>query len=78
VDYAVLETARGGMLLRGCGFEAADVAVITNVTEDHLGVQGVHSIEGLAAVKSIIARNVKPGGFCVLNADDHRVRAMAE
>ncbi len=78
VDFAVLETARGGMLLRGCGFEAADVAVVTNVTADHLGIQGVNSVEGLAAVKSIIARNVKPGGFCVLNADDHRVRAMAE
>lgn len=77
VEYAVLETARGGMLLRGCGFEAADVAVVTNVTADHLGVQGVYSIEGLATVKSIIARNVRPGGFCVLNADDHRVRAMA-
>ncbi len=78
VEYAVLETARGGMLLRGCGFEDADVAVVTNVTEDHLGVHGVYTIEGLAAVKSIIARNVKPGGFCVLNADDDRVRAMAE
>ena len=78
VDYAVLETARGGMLLRGCGFEAADVAVITNVTADHLGVNGVYSVEGLAKVKAIIARNVKPGGFCVLNADDHRVRAMAK
>lgn len=78
VDIAVLETARGGMLLRGCGFEEADVAVITNVTSDHLGMQGVLTIEGLAAVKAIIARNVKPGGFCVLNADDPLVRAMAE
>jgi cyanophycin synthetase len=77
VDFAVLETARGGMLLRGCGFQAADVAVVTNVTGDHLGLHGIHTIEGLAEVKSIIARNVKPGGFCVLNADDARVRAMA-
>lgn len=78
VDYAVLETARGGMLLRGCGFLAADVAVVTNVTDDHLGLHGIFTLDGLAEVKSIIARNVKRGGFCVLNADDARVRAMAE
>lgn len=78
VDFAVLETARGGLLLRGCGYEAADVAVITNVSEDHLGVQGIHTIEGLAAVKAIIARNVLPGGFCVLNADDEYVLPMRE
>lgn len=76
VDYAVLETARGGMLLRGCGYDQADVAVVTNVSEDHLGLHGIHSIEGLAAVKAIVARNVKPGGFCVLNAEDPHVLAM--
>lgn len=76
LDFAVLETARGGLLLRGCGYEAADVALITNVTEDHLGLHGIHSIEGLAAVKAIIARNVRPHGFCVLNADDPNVVAM--
>lgn len=76
VEFAVLETARGGMLLRGCGFEHSDVSVITNVTEDHLGLHGIHSIEGLANVKRIIARVVKPGGFCVLNGDDERVLAM--
>ncbi len=78
VDFAVLETARGGMLLRGCGFLAADVAVVTNVTDDHLGLHGIYTLEGLAEVKAIIARNVKRGGFCVLNADDPRVRRMAE
>ena len=78
VNYAVLETARGGLLLRGCGYEAADVAVITNVTEDHLGIHGIHSIEGLAEVKAIVARNVKPGGFCVLNADNEYTLAMRE
>lgn len=76
LDYAVLETARGGLLLRGCGYEAADVAVVTNVTEDHLGIHGIHSIEGLADVKAIIARNVKPGGFCVLNAENAYTLAM--
>lgn len=70
VDFAVLETARGGLLLRGCGFEHSDVSVITNVTEDHLGLHGIHTIEGLAKVKAIVSQVVKPGGFCVLNADD--------
>ncbi|MCA9832602.1 MAG: hypothetical protein KC435_01515 [Thermomicrobiales bacterium] len=78
VEYAVLETARGGMLLRGCGYDASDVAVITNVTEDHMGLHGITTIEGLARVKAIIARSVKPGGFCVLNADDSFTLAMTE
>lgn len=78
VEYAVLETARGGLLLRGSGYEAADVAVITNVSEDHLGLHGIVSIDGLAAVKAIVARNIRPGGFCVLNAEDENVLAMRE
>lgn len=78
VEFAVLETARGGLLLRGCGYEASDVALITNVSEDHLGLHGIHSIEGLAAVKAIVARNVTPGGFCILNAGDEHVLAMRE
>ena len=78
VEIAVLETARGGLLLRGAGYEQADVAVITNVTEDHLGIHGVHTIDGLAAVKAIVARNVKPGGYCVLNAGNSFVVAMRE
>lgn len=76
IDFAVLETARGGLLLRGCGYDQADVAVITNVTADHLGIHGIHTVDGLAAVKAIIARNVKPGGFCVLNAENEYVLAM--
>lgn len=76
VEYAVLETARGGLLLRGCGYEDADVAVITNVSEDHLGMNGIQSIVGLAEVKAIVARNVRPGGYCVLNAEYEHVLAM--
>lgn len=78
VDVAVLETARGGMLLRGCAYEDADVAVVTNVSADHLGLHGVHSVEGLAEVKAIVARNVNANGYCVLNADDPLTRQMAE
>lgn len=78
IDIAVLETARGGMLLRGLAFETCDVAVVTNVAADHLGLHGVYTIEGLAEVKSIIPRYVRPEGFAVLNADDPRVLAMRD
>lgn len=78
VDVAVLETARGGMLLRGLAFESSDVGVVTNVSADHLGLHGVYTIEGLAEVKSIVPRHVRPEGFAVLNADDPRVLAMKD
>ncbi|MGZ4152047.1 MAG: Mur ligase family protein, partial [Actinomycetota bacterium] len=75
-DIAVLETARGGMLLRGVGVLHNDVAVVTNVSEDHLGLQGVDTVDQLAEVKSIITRITRPQGWDVLNADDPRVLAM--
>jgi len=76
VDVAVLETARGGMLLRGVGYQSCDIGVVTNVSPDHLGLHGVLTIEGLADVKSLIPRITRPGGFVVLNADDPLVLAM--
>ncbi|MGI8485296.1 MAG: Mur ligase family protein [Thermomicrobiales bacterium] len=76
VDVAVLETARGGILLRGLGYENNDVSVITNISPDHLGLQGVQTIEGLAEVKSTVARVTVPDGFAVLNADDALVLGM--
>ncbi|HEU4470982.1 MAG TPA: cyanophycin synthetase [Flavisolibacter sp.] len=78
VEFAVLETARGGLLRSGLGFDQCDVAVITNVAEDHLGRDGIDNIEKLAKVKSIIAEVVKPSGFAVLNADDDLVYGMRE
>ena len=75
-DIAVLETARGGMLLRGIGVLHNDVAVVTNVSEDHLGLQGVDTVDQLAEVKGIITRITRPQGWDVLNADDPRVLAM--
>jgi cyanophycin synthetase len=75
-DVAVLETARGGILLRGMGVLHNDVAVVTNVSEDHLGLQGVHTIDQLAEVKSAITRITRREGWDVLNADDPRVLAM--
>ncbi|MGH2594858.1 MAG: Mur ligase family protein [Actinomycetota bacterium] len=76
-DIAVLETARGGMLLRGIGVRHNDVAVVTNVSEDHLGLHGVDTVDQLAEVKGIVTRITRPEGWDVLNADDPRVLAMA-
>lgn len=78
VDVAVLETARGGMLLRGLAYEQSDVSVVTNVTADHLGLHGIYTIEGLAEVKSLVARTTKESGFAVLNADDPLVLRMKD
>jgi cyanophycin synthetase len=75
-DVAVLETARGGILLRGIGVLHNDVAVVTNVSEDHLGLHGIRTLDQLAEVKSTITRITRPGGWDVLNADDPRVLSM--
>jgi cyanophycin synthetase len=74
VGFAVLETARGGLMLRGMGVSAVDVAVFTNVSPDHLGLQGLDSVELLAWAKSTVVRVVRPGGWAVLNAEDPLVR----
>src|SRR2546421_354014 len=76
VDFAVLETARGGLLLRGIGTSHNDVAVVTNVTADHLDQHGIRSLDQLAEVKATITRITRPQGWDVLNADDPRVLAM--
>jgi cyanophycin synthetase len=76
VEVAVLETARGGILRAGLGFESCDVAVVTNVTADHLGLRGIDTVEQLAEVKGVIPSVVKEGGHTVLNADDPLVLAM--
>lgn len=76
LEIAVLETARGGMLLRGMGVAANDVSVVTNVTADHLGQQGIDTLDQLAEVKAIVTTVTKPGGWVVLNGEDPRVWAM--
>ncbi|HLP88244.1 MAG TPA: cyanophycin synthetase [Nostocaceae cyanobacterium] len=78
VEVAVLETARGGILRSGLGFEAANVGVVLNVSADHLGIGDIDTIEQLAHLKSVVAEAVFPDGYAVLNADDRRVAAMAE
>jgi cyanophycin synthetase len=76
VEVAVLETARGGILLRGIGTMHNDVAVVTNVSADHLGLHGIQTLDQLAEVKSTITRITRADGWDVLNADDPRVLAM--
>lgn len=78
IDVAVLETARGGMLLRGLAFESSDVGVVTNVSEDHLGLHGVYTVEKLAEVKALVVKYTRPEGFVVLNADDPRVLRLRD
>ncbi len=77
VDIAVLETARGGIVLRGVGYESNEASVLTNVSSDHLDLQGIHTLPELAEVKATICQITKPGGWVVLNADDPFVAATA-
>ncbi len=78
VQAAVLETARGGLLRRGLGYDWTDVGVITNITADHLGQDGLDSIEDIAHVKALVAERVRDGGTLVLNADDPWVRSLVD
>jgi cyanophycin synthetase len=78
VNFAILECARGGLLRAGLAFSQCDVGIVTNVTEDHLGLRGVNTIDQLARAKSVIPEIVKPEGFAILNADDDLVYAMQE
>jgi cyanophycin synthetase len=77
VDTAVFEVARGGILREGLGFDRADVAVVTNVTADHLGLGGIDTLRQLSDVKGVLVEAVPRSGFAVLNADDPYVARMA-
>ncbi len=77
VEAAVLETARGGIIRGGLAFDHCDVAVVTNISSDHLGQDGVETLEDLADVKALLVEAVPRDGFAVLNADDHYVVELA-
>lgn len=77
VDFAVLETARGGILRAGLGFHQCDIGIVTNVAADHLGLKDINTLEDMARVKSIVPEAVLPNGYAILNADDELVRGMA-
>ena len=78
VDFAVLECARGGILRAGLGFHNCDIAIVTNVTEDHLGLQDIDTIEQLARVKAVVPESVLPGGYAILNADNKWTAGMTK
>jgi cyanophycin synthetase len=70
VEFAVLETARGGVLRAGLGFSRCDIAIVTNIQEDHLGLDDIETLEDLARVKSTVVKSVKKDGWAILNAED--------
>jgi len=70
IDAAVLETARGGIIRGGLAYDVADVGVITNITQDHLGIDEVNTMEDLAKVKALVGEAVKADGYVVINGDD--------
>ena len=78
VDFAVLECARGGILRAGLGFHNCDMAIVTNIASDHLGLQGIDTLEQLARVKAVVPNAVLPTGYAILNADDDLVYKMRE
>lgn len=78
VEFAVLETARGGILRAGLGFTRCDIGIITNIHEDHLGLSDIHTLSDLARVKSVVVRSVRQDGWAILNADDKYCMKIAE
>ena len=77
VEVAMLETARGGILLRGLGYESNDVSIFINVSPDHLGLLGIETVQGLAITKSVVSAVTRPDGAAVMNADDPLVWQFA-
>jgi cyanophycin synthetase len=78
VEFAVLETARGGILRSGLGFGHCDIAVITNIQEDHLGISDIHTLDDLARVKAVVLNSVKNDGWAILNADNKHCVKIAK
>ncbi|MGB1216952.1 MAG: Mur ligase family protein, partial [Saprospiraceae bacterium] len=78
IDFAVLETARGGLLRAGLGFHNCDVAVVTNLAPDHLGIRGINTVEQMARLKGVVPETVLPSGYAILNADDDLVYGMRD
>jgi len=78
VEVAVLETARGGIVRRGLGYDWSDVSVMTNIGPDHIGQDGIESVEDLVHIKSLVAERVREGGTLVLNADDEHLSRLME
>ena len=78
VDFAVLECARGGILKSGLAFQNCDVAIVTNISADHIGLGGIDSMEQMAKVKSVVPETVFKHGYAILNAEDDLVYNMRD
>jgi len=78
VEFAVLETARGGILRSGLGFSRCDIGIITNIQEDHLGLSDIHTLDDLARVKSTVVKSIKKDGWAILNAEDEQCLRIAK
>jgi cyanophycin synthetase len=76
VDFAVLECARGGILKSGLAFQNCDVAIVTIVAADHIGLGGIYTVEQMAKVKAVVPETVFPHGYAILNAEDDLVYKM--
>jgi cyanophycin synthetase len=78
VDFAVLETARGGILRRGLAVEACDVALVTNISDDHVGGYGIDDLTAMTRVKAVTVEAARAsGGAVVVNANDPRLVSLA-
>jgi len=78
VEAAVLETARGGIVRRGLGYDWSDIGVFTNISDDHVGQDGIRSVEDVVFIKSLVAERVKEGGTLILNADNEHLAKLME
>lgn len=78
VNFAVLESARGGLLRAGLGFKQCDIGIVTNIAPDHLGLRGINTVEQLARVKGVVPETVVSDGYSILNADDDLVYEMRD
>src|SRR5215216_512259 len=78
VEAAVLETARGGILRRGLGYDWSDIGVMTNISDDHVGQDGIKSVEDVVFIKSLVAERVKEGGTLILNAENEHLAKLME
>ncbi|MFT3742207.1 MAG: cyanophycin synthetase [Gammaproteobacteria bacterium] len=78
IDFAVLECARGGILRQGLGFNACDISILLNVSEDHLGLEGIETLEDLVRTKSVVVRSTRAEGTAILNADDDLIYELRE
>ncbi|HLP13364.1 MAG TPA: cyanophycin synthetase [Flavobacteriales bacterium] len=78
VDFAVLECARGGLIRSGLAFDFCDVAIVTNVASDHLGLKDIDTLEDLARVKAVVPKSVHADGYAILNASDELVYKMKD